>query len=185
MKNSIRLFVGLSLLILIACYGCGVENSEVEMKAAQQAMDNARSIHADELAPSDWNAAMQAWEQGQAAVKEGKPSKTFFLRAKSRFEKTAQIAKPIRDQISKEVSELQTNIGDGITKAKAALTGGKLNSRMQKQIKPIVAEVDASIKSVEDLVRQGDYMKARATAREIAQKVYNAQLIMAGKKPIS
>ena len=93
MKNSIRFFVGCSLLILVACYGCGVPSSEAERKAAQQAMDNAKSFHAESLAASNWNEAVIAWEQGEAAVKEGKSAKTFFIRAKSRFEKTAAIAK--------------------------------------------------------------------------------------------
>jgi hypothetical protein len=185
MKNSIRFFVGLSLMTMIVCYGCGVENSEAEMKAAQQAMDSAKNIHADELAALDWSGAMQAWEQGQAAVKEGKSAKTFFLRAKSRFEKAAKIATPMRDRLSKDVSDRQTNIEEGIAKAKTALQSGKLNPKVQKQIKPIVAEVESGIQSIEDLVSQGDFIKARTTAEEVGKKVYNIQLIMAGKKPVS
>jgi hypothetical protein len=185
MKNSIRFFIGFSLLVLIGCYSCGVENSEAEMKAAQQAMDNAKSLHAEDLATSNWNEAMQAWDQGQAAVKEGKPAKTFFIRAKSRFDKTATIAKAHRDEISKEISDMQVTINERYAKVKTALEGGKLASRVQKQIKPIAAEVEAGNTSINDLVSQGDYLKARATAREVQKKVYNAELILAGKKPAS
>jgi len=183
MKNSIRFFVGFSLFILIVLYGCGVEKSEAEMKAAQQAMDNARSFAAEELAAANWQEAMQSWDQGQAAVKEGKPAKTFFLRAKSRFERTATIAKARRDDVSKEVSTMQQTINERCSVIKTALETGKLAPRVQNQLKPLMTEVDAGNQSIAGMVDHGEYVKARATAREVQKKVYNAELIMAGKKP--
>jgi hypothetical protein len=185
MKDSIRFFIGLSLLVLIVCYGCGVENFKEEMGAAQQAMDEAKSYHADKVAASDWSEAMRAWEKGQAAVKDGKPAKTFFLQAKSRFSKTAAIAKSYQDQLSQEVSEMQQTINERLDKVRIALSSGRLTSRVQNQIKPIVAEVEAGTESVDRSVEQGDFLTARDTAREIQRKVYNAELIMAGKKPVS
>jgi len=183
MKSSIRFFVGFSLLILIVLYGCGVEKSEAEMKAAQQAMDNARSFAAEELAAANWQEAMQAWDQGQAAVKDGKPAKTFFLRAKSRFEKTAAIAKARRDDVAKEVSTMQQTINERCSVIKTALETGKLTPKVQNQIKPLMAEVDTGNQSIVSLVEKGDYLKAKSTARDVQKKVYNAELIMAGKKP--
>jgi len=183
MKNSIRFFVGFSLLILIVLYGCGVEKSEAEMKAAQQAMDNARSFSAEELATANWQEAMQAWDQGQAAVKEGKPAKTFFLRAKSRFEKTAAIAKARRDAVSKEVSTMQQMINERCSVIKTALETGKLTPKVQNQLKPLMTDVDTGNQTIVSLISQGDYVKARSAALEVQKKVYNAQQIMAGKKP--
>jgi hypothetical protein len=185
MKNSTRFFVGCSLLILIFFYGCGVPSSEVEMKAAQQAMDNAKSLHAEDLAASNWSEAMQAWEQGQAAVKEGKSAKVFFIRAKSRFEKTAVIAKSQRDGLSRDVSEMQIRIGERLSNIKAALAKGRLSSKVQKQVQSITEEAEKGKDSIDTLVSQGDFLKARTLAREAQAKIYNAELIMAGKKPIS
>ena len=184
MKNSIRFFVGSSLLILVACYGCGVPSYETEMKAAQQAMDSAKSFHAESLAASNWNEAIIAWEQGQAAVKEGKPAKTFFLRAKSRFEKAAAIAKDNGEVMSREVAQMQTAINDGLSKIKADLEKGRISAKIQKQIKPMVAEVDQGIEPLAKLVSEGDFLKAKTLARDIQSKLYNARLIAAGKKPI-
>jgi hypothetical protein len=184
MKNSTRFFIGFSLLVLVACYGCSV-SSEVEMKAAQEAMDAAKSIHADELAASNWNEAMQAWYQGEAAVKEGKPSKTYFLRAKSRFEKTATIAKARRDDVAREVSDIQQTINERLAKVKTALTSGKLTPRIQNQLKPLVAEVETGSETVGTLIGQADFVKARTAAKEIQKKVFNVELILAGKKPVS
>jgi hypothetical protein len=182
MRNSARFFIGFSLLVLIASYSCS-ENSEAEMKAAQQAMDNAKSFHAEDLATSDFKEAMVSWERGQNALKEGKPAKTYFLRAKSRFEKTATIAKAQLETVSKDITNMQMTIGERLAKVKIALEAGRLSSRIQNQIKPILEEVEAGTASINHLVDQGDYLKARATAKEIQTKVYNAELIMAGKKP--
>jgi signal recognition particle GTPase len=185
MKGSIRFFIGLSLSAIIACYGCGVEKSEAEMQAAQQAMNEAKSYHAEKLAASDWDEAMKAWDRGQAAVEAGKPAKTYFLQAKSRFAKTATIAKSHYDQLSQEISDMQRTISERFEKVKSALIGGRLAPRVQNQIKPILVDVEAGNESIDKLIEQGEFLTARETAREIQKKVFNAELIMAGKKPAS
>jgi hypothetical protein len=185
MKNSVRFFVGFNLLVLIMCFGCGGGKPEAEIKAAAQAMDKAKSFHAEELATSNWNEAMQALMQGEAAVKEGKPSKTYFLRAKSRFEKTATIAKSRQDTLAKEVSEMQMATAQRFSKVKAAIEKGGVKPKVLIQVNPIVAEAEVGTVSVSSLVSQGDYLKARTTAKEVQLKVYNAELILAGKKPLS
>jgi hypothetical protein len=185
MKNSNRFFVGCSLFILVACYSCGVPSSEAERKAAQQAMENAKSFHAEDFATSNWNEAMLVWEQGEAAVKEGKSARTFFLRAKSRFEKTAAIAKSQSAVWGREVGDMQLSIMDRFSKVKAALEKGRMSSKAQKQVKAIVAEVEKATESLDALVSQGDFLKAKTLAQETQTKLYNAELIMAGKKPVS
>jgi hypothetical protein len=184
MKNSTRFFVASSLLILVGCYGCSAPSSEAEMKAAQQAMDNAKSFHAESLAASNWNDAVVAWEQGQAAVKEGKSAKTFFIRAKSRFEKTAAIAKANGEIMSREVSQMQTGIDSALSNLKADLEKGRLSAKIQRQIKPMIAEADQGMGSLVKFVEDKDFLNAKMLAKEIQAKVYNARLIAAGKKPI-
>jgi hypothetical protein len=184
MKNSLRFFVGISLLIMIVCcYSCGVENSEKEMNEAQQAMEKAKAIFAEDLTPSNWEDAMKAWEQGQAAVKEGKPAKTYFLRAKSRFDKAATIAKSRGETLSKDIQAMQVTIDERFSTIKAGLERGKVSSKIQKQIKPTMAELEEGIPAVGTLVGQGNYMKANSMAKDILTKIYNVELIMAGKKP--
>jgi len=184
MKNLVSFFVGISLLVLIACYGCGVPSSEAEMKQAQEAMEKAKSVFAEDLAASNWNEAMTVWEQGQAAVKEGKPAKTLFLRAKSRFEKTAAIAKAEGEKLAEEVNGMQLAIGERLAKVQAGLQG-RASSKVKNQLKPIVEEAALSSAMLESLASQGNYMKAYKMAKELQSKLYNAELILAGKKPVS
>jgi hypothetical protein len=183
MKNSMRFFIGISLLVLVVCYGCGVEKSEAEMKAAQQAKDKAEAVYAKDLAPSNWNEAMVAWEQGQAAVKEGKPAKTYLIRAKSRFEKTAIIAKAEGEKIAADVKAMQETITQRFGKVKAAMNGGKVSPKARKQLQPVMAELEEGIAGVDSLAGQGNYLKARTLAKDIQMKVYSAELILQGKKP--
>jgi len=183
MKNSVRFFVGISLLVLVVCYGCGTENSEAEMKAAQQAMEKAKSVFAEDLAPSNWLEGMTAWEQAQAAVKEGKPAKTYFLRAKSRFEKTATIAKAAGDVMAKDITAMQLTIGERFSKVQTALERGRMSAKVASQVKPVAAEVQEGTVTLDSLVSQGSYVKAKTLARDLQAKVYNAELLIAGKKP--
>jgi len=185
MNSPIRFVVGCSLLVLLSCYGCSYQIPEAEMKAAQEAMDSAKNIHAEELAPAEWNEAILAWEQAQAAVKESKPAKTIFIRAKSRFEKAAKIATANAENVKRDVSEMQTTIGERYAKVKAALDSGRLVARVKNQVAPLAAEVAEGTITIENLVSQGDLLKARTLAKEVQRKVYNAELILAGKKPVS
>jgi hypothetical protein len=183
MKNSSRFFVGISLLVLaVCCCRCGVENSKAEMEEAQKAMDKAKSVFAEDLASSNWQEAMQSWDQGQAAVKAGKPSKTFFLRAKSRFEKTAAIAKASGDRLSKDIQTMQLAIGEHFAKVKTGMERNKYPSKVQNRIKPIIAEIEEGNATIDNLVSQGNYPKANSLAKEILTKLYNTDLIIAGKK---
>jgi hypothetical protein len=68
MKNSMRFFVGISLLILAVCYGGGTENSEAEMKAAQQAMEKGEEYFAEDLA-LELAGSRTAWEQDRLPLK--------------------------------------------------------------------------------------------------------------------
>lgn len=183
MKSSKIFFVGFSLLILLVCYGCGAGSYQEEMALAQQAMDEAKSIRTSDLAPADWEEAMQAWDEAQAAVQENKSSKTLFLRAKSRFEKAATIAQSRREALINEVGELQSTIDARYSELKAALTSGRLNRNVQKEVQTLTLDIDENASILASLIEQQDYVKARETAKEVQQQIYNAQLIMAGKKP--
>jgi len=152
------------------------------MNEAQKAMDKAKSVFAEDLASSNWQEAMQAWEQGQAAVKAGKPSKTFFIRAKSRFEKTAAIAKATGERLSKEIQNMQLSIGERYSKIKTGMERGKYPSKLQAQIKPLMAEIEEGNATLDSLLSQGNYPKANSLAREIQTKLYNSERIIAGKK---
>jgi len=185
MKNPSRFFVGCSLLVLLFIYGCGYTVPEAELQAAQQAMEQAKKLHAEDLAPSEWKDAIVAWEQAQAAVSEKKPAKSLFIKARSRFEKAVKIANANAESLRKEVTEMQTTIGERSAKVKAALDKGNISPRIKNQVSPIIREVDQSSANLDDLIKQGDLLKARTLAREIQKKVFNAELILAGKKPAS
>jgi hypothetical protein len=182
MKNSIWFFLGISLLVLIVSYGCS-ENSAAEMNQAQQSMEKAKAACAEDLASSDWQDAMKVWEQGQEAVKAGKPAKNFFLRAKSRFEKTYGIAKSKGEILSREVRNTQISINSQFDKIKAALESGKIAPKTKAQIKAIASGLEADIAAIDNLLSQGNSAKASSLARDIQAKLRKADLMIRGKKP--
>jgi hypothetical protein len=182
MKNSVRVFVGISLLVLALCSGCG-ENYQADMQAAQQAMDSAKAVFAEDLVPSDWKDAMKAWDQAQAAVKDGKPSVTFFKRAKSRFEKVAKQAKASGATMAEEINTMQTTISERLSKVRDQLDRGRVPGKVASQVKPIMTELQEGSATLDSLKSQGNYLKAKILAKDLQTKVYSAELIISGKKP--
>jgi hypothetical protein len=59
-----------------------------------------------------------------------------------------------------------------------------MSAKIQKQVKPIVEEVEKGVESLGKLVADKDFMKAKILAKETQAKVLNARLIAAGKKPV-
>ncbi len=181
----IRLYISLSLLVLLASYGCGGGSSEIEMNEARQAMDQAKSLHADNLAPTDFQQAQKAWDHAQAAEKEGKTgtAKVLFASAKIYFGKAADIAKSREDTLSRELSAMQLMIGRNFDQVKNDLLRDNLTPTQRDQARAIAVEVEKDNASISKLVIQGDLVKAVATAKDVQTKIYNAQLILAGQKP--
>lgn len=180
----IRFHISISLLLLLASYGCG-GSSEIDMKQAQQAMDHAKALRADSLASSDFQRAQKAWEHAQAAEREGRTgtAKVLFSSAKIYFGKAADIAKSRQDSLSRELVAMQRMITSNFDEVKSDLLRNNLSPRQQAQVKVIVSEVEEGNASISSLVIQKDFLKAVATAKEVQTKIYNAQLILAGQKP--
>jgi len=181
---KIRLYISLSLFVLLAAYGCG-GSSEIEMKAAQRAMDQAKSLHADNLAPTDFQQAQKAWDHAQAAEKEGNTgtAKVLFASAKIYSGKAADIAKAKEDSLARELSAMQLKISSNFDQVKSDLLKNKLSPQQQSQVRAIASEVEEGNASISKLVIQKDLPKAIATAKDVQTKIYNAQLILAGQRP--
>lgn len=179
----IRFCISLSLLVLLASYGCR-GSSEIEMKKARQAMDEAKNLHTDSLAPTDFQKAQKAWDHAQAAQKEGNTAtaKVLFVSAKIYFGKAADIAKSKRDALSRELSAMQLMISSNLDQVKRDLSKGNLSPKQRGRVKAIMSEVEKSNKSISELVKQEDLPKAVATAKDVQTKIYHAQLILAGKE---
>jgi hypothetical protein len=179
----IRFYMSLGFLLL-ALAGCG-GSSELEMKEAQRAMDNAKNLHADSFAPTDFQQAQKAWDRAQAAEKDGKTgtAKVLFTSAKIFFGKAADIAKAKRDAMIRELDAMQLTIGRNFDQVKSDLSRNDLAPRQQGQVLAIVSEVEAGNASISKLVAEDDLRKAVATAKDVQTKVYNAQLILAGQTP--
>jgi hypothetical protein len=181
---SIRFYVSLSLSILLASYGCR-GSSEADMKQAQIAMDEAMSLHADDLASADFQQAQKTWDHAQAAEKEGKTAtaKVLFASAKIYFGKAADIAKSKRDALLRELSGMQLVIDSNFDQVKSDLAKKNLSLKQQGRVKEIASEVAEGNASIRQLMDQEDFLEAVATAKDVQAKIYEAQLILAGQRP--
>jgi hypothetical protein len=181
----IRLYMSLSLLLLAAFCGCG-GSAEAEMKAAERARDEARKLHAEELASADFQRAQKGWDRAQAAVKEGKidSAKVIFATAKINFNKSSDIAKAKRDALTRELDGMQSMISSNIDRVNSDLSTKTLSPRQQGRVTAIMSEVAKGNILIGKLVSQDNLLLAVATARGIQTQIYNAQLILEGRKPV-
>lgn len=179
----IRFYIGASLLILLAAYGCG-GSSEIERKQAQSAMDKAKSYRADSLAATDFQQAQKSWDHAEAAEKEGKTdaAKVLFSNARITFGKAAQIAKGRQDSLSRDLAQMQGMIASNFDQVQSDLSRGNLSPEQLNKVRAIVAEVQTDKASITSLMLENDLLKAVSAAKEVQTKIYNAQLILAGQK---
>ena len=180
---NIRFYISLTLAVLLAAYGCS-GSAKVEMTEARDAMEHAKKFNADKLAATDFQQAQQAWDNGQVAEKEGKTgkAKVLFTSAKIFFDKAADIAKSRKDALSRELGDMQVMIGKNFDQVEMDLSRNTLSSRQRRQVMEIVSEVEKDNDSIEELVTQGDLVRAVATAKDVQTKIYHAQLVLAGKE---
>ena len=180
---KVQFYISLSLLIMLVSYGCG-GSSEIEMMEAQNAMDQAKKFHANNLAPTDFQQAQQAWDRAQAAEKEGKTAtaKVLFTSAKIFFDKSADISKSRKDALTRELDSMQVLISKNFDQMSSDLSNNILSPKQRDQVLAIASEVEEGKDSISELVIQEDLLKAVATAKEVQTKIYHAQLILAGKK---
>jgi hypothetical protein len=183
-KMRTRFCLALSILLLLAFYGCA-GSSALEMKEARKAMDEAKNLHADELAPQDFQQAQKSWEHAETAAKEGRTdaAKVMFANAKLYFLKSGKIAKSKRDDLSRQLRDIQLEISSSLDQVKSDLSKKHLSPRQQVRIKAITSEVAKDNASIEKMVNEEDFVKAVTTARDVQTKIYNAQLIIAGQTP--
>jgi hypothetical protein len=182
---NIRFYISFGLFVVLASYGCGGGNAEMDMKQAQKAMEEAASLHADDLAPADFQLAQKTFAHAQAAVKEGKldTAKVLFVSAKIYFNKSAVIAKSKREALSRELDAMRLMISRNFAEVNTDLPKSELAPRLRAQVVAITAEVEEGNASIGKLVNQEDFLKAVAAAKEVQLKIYDAQLILAGKSP--
>ncbi len=180
---KIRSYISLSLVVLLASYGCS-GSSEIEMTQARDAMDYAKSLHADNLAPSDFQQAQKAWDHAQDAAKEGKTStaKVLFTSARIFFDKAADIAKSRQDALSRQLIGMQLMISKNFDQLKSDLSRNNMSPKLRNQAIAIASEVEEGRDLISRLVIEEDLVKAIATAKDVQTKIYHAQLILAGKK---
>lgn len=178
-----RFYVSLILVVLLISYGCS-GSAKIEMTEAQDAMDHARNLHAENLAPADFQKAQKAWDNAQAAVKEGKTgtAKVLFTSSRIFFDQAADIAKSRQDALSRELSGMQLMISKNFDQVRIDLTRNNLSPKQRNQVLAIADEVEEGNDAISKLLVQEDLIGAVATAKDVQTKIYHAQLILAGKK---
>jgi len=184
MTRSHRNMIALGLVLLLCCYACGKPTEQIAN--AQKAFDQAKEQHAEEFAAKEWNDAMQAWNQAQAALSKESYGEagTLLLKAKSRFEKTRDIAKGRREDLLRQVTGLQKTIDIRYNTMKNNLQAAKLSAKQKKEFEESCKEIDQSIEKLKSQINAGDLTPAKYTGDTTLRSVYETEksILGGGKK---
>ena len=182
MKKSYRILILLSLVLVLLSCACGPPTEQIQ--ATQTAMDQAKEERAEEFAANEWTSAKQSWDQAQSALgrKDYTAANTLLLRAKMRFEKARDLAKGRRDEMLKEVTNLQKTVEIRYGNAKAAIEKAKLSTRQKAEIEDACKEIDQAIEKLKTQINNGDLAPAKYTAQTTLHSVYNVEQMIQGKK---
>ncbi len=175
MTKSQRNLLALGLVLLLCFCACGQPTEQIQQ--AQKAMDQAKEQHAEEFAAKEWNDAMQAWNQAQAALAKNSysESSTALLRAKSRFEKARDIAKGRREDLLKQVTNLQKTIDLRYTAMKNNVQSAKLSAAKKKEFEESCKEIDQAIEKLKSQLGSGDLTPAKFTGDTTLRNIYECE----------
>jgi hypothetical protein len=176
MKYSQQIVASISLILLfVFVSGCGgTKPPEEEIKLCQQAMEQAKTVQAEKLAAADWSSAENKVNDAQYAIKNRRfgDAKTFYLQAKSRYEKAYTVGKAKHDQYMREVDEERTAIGTNSAKLKTL--AAKAPAKKRKDIEATLAEIDQHIAELDKAVTDKDAVKSKLTSKEVQEMIYKA-----------
>jgi hypothetical protein len=176
MKYSHRIVAPISLILLfVFVSGCGgTKPPDEELKLCQQAMEQAKTVQAEKLAAADWSNAENKMNDAQFAIKNKRygDAKTFYLQAKSRYEKAYTVGKSKHDQYLREVDEERAAIGTNSAKLKALVA--KAPAKKRKDIEPKLLEIDQHMAELDKAVTDKDAVKAKLTSKEVQEMIYKA-----------
>jgi hypothetical protein len=176
MKCSHQTLASISILLLVAfVYGCGPgQPPQEELKQAQAAKEQAQTVQAEKLAPVDWSAAESKMNDAQFAIKSNRmgDARTFYMQAKSRFEKAYTVGKAKHEGYMKEVDDERTTIGTNLGKLKVMTA--KAPAKIKKECEARYAEIEQKIAELDKAVADKDAIKSKLTSKDIQEKIYQA-----------
>ncbi len=179
MKSSLLLCLALGVMLALTVCGCA-SYPEEQLKLAQTAMDQAKEQRAESFAAGNWEDAMKAWDEGQEHIKNGKYALAgpALLRAKSRFEKAAEIAAAKRDVVMKELLESQRTFNVRYAALKNDLAATRVSASLRKEMEAAFGQLDQQSEKLITEIDQGDLVKAQATVKEALGNLYQSELKM-------
>jgi hypothetical protein len=180
MKWTVRLMVLAALVGVVA--GCS-KPPTMEMDAAKQKLEQARSAQADQYAPADWQAAqdaMNAADQEIAAqnakmalMRNYKQAKTLVTAADEAAGKAQTAAAEGKERMRGEAETLITQATAAIDSASALMKKAPKGKETKADLDLIQGDITAAQSSLEEAkmaMTQTDYIQAKAKAQAVLDK---------------
>ena len=179
MKNSHRVLNIPGLLLALTLSGCAGRPDE-QLQLAQKAMDEAKEQRAADFAPGDWKSADEAWQEAQGFMgkEQWSQAATALTRSRSRFERARDIAKGKRDDVSREVQNLEKTVGIQYNSLKESVQKKRVSAKVKKSLDDSIQEIEKAIGKLRSEIEGGEYLQARTTAQTTVRQIFEAEQLI-------
>ena len=146
------------------------------MHQAQGAIDAARAAGAEQYAPVEYQAAVEALKRSQEAVAQSdyRLALNHALDSRERAQNAARVAAETRAQVRGEVERTMAEVGTLMAQASVRLETARRSRvprRVLAQPTRALAAIETDVQKAGELMKAGDYLAARPVLQEIKSRL--------------
>ncbi len=179
MKRSTPLFV-LPILVLSLFLAACSGRPDPQISRTEQALQQAKEEHAQELAQEDWGPAEEAYNQAQTMLvqKKWREATALLLRAQTGFQKARDIAKVKRTIYIRDIQSAQGAAEDRYKSLKEFYQAnqGRIPLAQRKQLEASYKGIDEKLMMITKQLGKGQYSDAKLLANGTLSEVWAAQV---------
>jgi len=185
--RRIVLLAALGVLGSLTLYGCA-SKPEMQIKLAQEAMDQAKAQDASTYAPYDWERGNYDWNMAQTLVQKGRYSEAemILIQATGDYNTARDVAKDRREGLTDEISGLRKTIDLEYKRLESDMAAkGKKPS--DKVLEPYLKAIDVQIAAMKKALGEQQLLAARHDGHEALGMIYEEQEKLEGRRllPVS
>ncbi|MBS13160.1 MAG: hypothetical protein CME19_16320 [Gemmatimonadetes bacterium] len=170
---------GAFLAFVVAVVGCG-SPPQVELDAAQAALDSARQAGADTYAADAYNRAKNTLADAKAKSEQGnyEEAKTAAVQAKDQADQAKSLAETTKTRLRDEAQAIVNRVSNAIGDARAAVDGaprGKGADSDLDQLRADLGQAEAALGDARGSLNNGSFNSALEQAKSAESKLNQVQ----------
>lgn len=185
--KRIVILAALGAIASLTLYGCA-SKPEMQIRLAQEAMDQAKAQDASTYAPYDWERGNYDWSMAQTLLQKHRYSEAemILIEATGDYNTARDVAKDRRQGLTDEISDLQKTIDLEYGRLKSDITA-KGKKASDKELEPYLKAIDEQIAAMKKDLDDQQLLAARHAGHAAVGMIYEEQEKVEGRRllPVS